>query len=83
MNILQQRVIERQAAKADLCAEHFGFPSAEECVEACIFDGVMPSICTNGACEYSTEYEPDQEHGFCEACGENTVVSIAVLQGVL
>ena len=34
-------------------------------------------------CDYTTEMEPDQEEGYCEACGGNTVVSALVLAGII
>ena len=34
-------------------------------------------------CDYTTEMEPDQEKGYCEACGGNTVVSVLVLAGLI
>jgi len=30
-------------------------------------------------CDYTAEMEPDQEEGYCEACGGNTMVSALVL----
>jgi tetratricopeptide (TPR) repeat protein len=32
---------------------------------------------------YTTEMEPDQDQGFCEACGGNTVTSALVLAGLI
>lgn len=42
-------------------------------------DSVVPGICTNSGCGYVTEYEPDQEAGWCEECETATVVSAFVL----
>ena len=70
-------------AKVDELAKGWGFADPEAMVEAYMFDGVMPAICTKESCSYSTEYEPDQSRGWCEVCGTNTVVSAAVLLGVI
>lgn len=40
-------------------------------------------ICTNPSCDYTTEVEPDQSHGFCEICETQTVKSCAVLAGII
>ena len=61
----------------------WGYQSPEDMVEDYIFDGLMPAICKTPDCGYSTEMEPDQSHGWCENCNKNTVVSAAVLLGVI
>jgi hypothetical protein len=48
-----------------------------------INDGLMPSICMNDGCNYSTEMEPDQDRGLCECCNTNSVTSAAILLGVI
>ena len=64
-------------------ATEWGYRSPEQLVEAYVFDGIMPAICTTPDCGYSTEMEPDQDRGWCEHCCTNTVVSAAVLMGVI
>jgi len=44
---------------------------------------VCPAICMTDGCDYTTEMEPDQDQGFCEACGGNTVTSALVLAGLI
>lgn len=61
----------------------WGFDSPEDMVEHHVLDGLMPSICMNRDCDYSTEYEPDQDRGWCENCCTNTVKSAAILMGVI
>ena len=34
-------------------------------------------------CDYTTGMEPDQDEGYCEACGGNTVTSALVLAGLI
>jgi hypothetical protein len=69
--------------KLNLLARDWGHTEPEALIEEYIFDGVMPGICQNQGCDYSTEYEPDQDAGWCECCGTNTVVSAAVLMGII
>lgn len=48
-----------------------------------MMDGVCPAICMNPDCDYTTDMEPDQDRGWCEVCGTNTVKSALVLAGVI
>jgi len=63
--------------------ESEGFDTLEEMLVACIADSVSPAICTAPNCNYTTEMEPDQRAGYCEACGCNTVQSALVLAGFI
>lgn len=63
-------------------ATDWGYEDPLEMIEDYVTDGLMPGICTEG-CGYSTEYEPDQDAGYCECCGTGTVVSAAILAGVI
>jgi len=44
---------------------------------------VSPAICMNDGCDYTAEMEPDQDRGWCEACGTNTVASALILAGLI
>ena len=57
--------------------------SLEEVLFASITDSVCPAICMTEGCDYTTEMEPDQDAGYCEACGGNTVTSALVLAGLI
>jgi hypothetical protein len=46
-------------------------------------DSVCPGICTNKGCDFTTEVEPDQDRGHCEACETQTVKSALVLAGFI
>jgi len=46
-----------------------------------VFDSVVPGICHNRDCNYTTGVEPDQMGGWCEECNTKTVVSGGVLLG--
>ena len=52
-------------------------------LEECTFDGVCLGICMNEGCEFTRMVEPDQNEGWCEMCGTPTVVSGAILGGVI
>jgi hypothetical protein len=56
-------------------ATYQGFASVDMLVEASL-DAVSPAICTD--CELTCETEPDQRHGHCESCGQNTVVAAPI-----
>jgi hypothetical protein len=64
-------------------ADDWGFHDPIDMAESYAFEGVYPAICMNKGCGYSTEYEPDQRKGWCESCSTNTVVSAAVLLGII
>jgi hypothetical protein len=78
--ILQQEV--RDAKLRALCAAE-GFDSIEAMLEAATFDNVSPGICIKADCDGTIEVEPDQDRGWCEVCGGNTVVSALVLAGII
>lgn len=50
-------------------------------LEEAVMDSIVPAICTT--CEGGTEMEPDQDRGWCESCGTNTVKSCLILAGVI
>ena len=77
---LQQHV--RDAKLRALCAAE-GVDSIEAMLEAATFDSVSPGICIKPDCDGTTEVEPDQDRGWCEACGGNTVVSALILAGII
>lgn len=56
-----------------------GYESLAKLLEAVVTDSVCPAICTTAACSYTCEMEPDQDRGWCELCGRNTVQSALVL----
>ena len=64
-------------------ADNWGFDEPTDMLESYLWEGTMPAICMNKGCDYSTEYEPDQNKGWCECCSTNTVTSAAVLMGVM
>ena len=73
---------ERQAKLAQLL-ETEGYATLEELLEAVVSDSVSPAICMNPRCSFTTEMEPDQDAGFCEECGTQSVKSALVLAGLI
>ena len=44
-------------------------------LEVYIIDGIVPCICANGDCGYSTDLESDSREGYCEECETHSVIS--------
>ena len=63
-------------------AEEYGSTVAE-LLEDFATDSLVPGICMNVGCDFTTEYEPDQRAGWCEGCQSRTVKSLLVLVGVI
>lgn len=74
---------EERRAKLATLAEATGYASFDELIEASVTDSVCPAICTEPGCSYTTDMEPDQDRGWCEACGRNTAASALVLAGFI
>jgi hypothetical protein len=72
----------REAKLAKLI-ENEGYDTLEEMAEAIFSDSISPAICVDPGCDYTTEMEPDQDAGYCEACGKNTVHSALVLAEII
>lgn len=72
-----------KAEKLRRLVEAEGFACVDDLLEVVVTDSVSPAICMNAGCNYTTEMEPDQEHGYCEVCGTNTVASALVLAGLI
>ena len=60
-----------------------GYPSVDALLEAVVTDSVSPAICVNEVCSYTCEMEPDQDRGWCEECGTNTMQSALVLAQII
>jgi len=74
---------EEKATKLRKLVESEGYSSLDALLQACIADSVSPGICIRPDCDYTTEIEPDQRCGYCEACGGQTVQSALVLAGII
>ncbi|UEM12374.1 hypothetical protein J4G43_049605 [Bradyrhizobium barranii subsp. barranii] len=77
-------VLSNKAVKLMKLCDLKGFESLDDLLLlAALTDSVCPAICMTEGCDYTVEMEPDQEQGFCEACGGNTVTSALVLAGLI
>jgi hypothetical protein len=69
--------------KAETLANQWGYDCPDALAHDYIFDSLVPAICSNPDCDYSTDMEPDQGAGHCENCGTNTLQSILIMQGLI
>lgn len=70
-------------AKLSKPIESEDFENLEQMLQATVFDSVSPGICVNPECNYTVEVEPDQDRGWCEACGTRVVHSALTLAGLI
>ena len=73
----------KRRAKLDKLIEIEGFESEEALFAAAITDSVCSAICLNDDCDYTAEMEPDQDRGWCEVCGTNSMASALFLGGLI
>jgi hypothetical protein len=74
--------VNQEASKLDRLASVWGV-TLTEFIEEYALDEVVPGICMNPGCDYTTEVEPDQREGWCEECGTGSVKSGIVLAGLI
>ena len=60
-----------------------GCGTVMELLELSAADCVCPAICMNDGCDYTAEMEPDQDRGWCEECGTNSMKSALILGGII
>jgi hypothetical protein len=75
--------LSHKAVKLMTLCDLAGFDSLDDLLQAAATDSACPSICMTEGCDYAAEMEPDQDQGFCDACGGNTVTSALVLAGLI
>ncbi len=68
--------------KLSTLADGYG-SSVEELLEEYGVESVVPGVCMNPDCDYTTECEPDQRKGWCDECETPSVRSLLVLEGVI
>ena len=76
-------VLSNKAAKLMKLCEMEGFRPLDQLLRQTAADSLCPAICMTEGCDHTTEMEPDQDRGYCEACGGNTVTSALVLAGLI
>lgn len=69
--------------KLEQLAQIEGYTDTLDLLQDASIDSVNPGICTNPDCDYTTEVEPDQAHGYCENCCTYTVASPLVLEDII
>lgn len=69
--------------KLQQLAEIEGFDDPMELLQEAITDSVVPGICMEPGCDYTTGVEPDQGRGWCELCEKNSVKSCLVLAEII
>ena len=72
-----------ESPKLQKLAEIEGFDTVDAMIEARVCDSVVPAICMNDDCDYTTGMEGDQDRGWCEVCETNTVKSCLLLAGLI
>jgi hypothetical protein len=60
-----------------------GYQSLEDFAKAFMVDNICPAICMAEGCDCVIEMESDQDEGYCEACGGNTITSGLVLANLI
>jgi hypothetical protein len=76
-------VLSLKAAKLMRLCEIEGYDTIEEILFVSLCDSVCPAICMSKDCDHTAKMEPDQDRGYCDACGGNTVTSALVLAGLI
>ena len=78
----EEAAVEVSNPKLKLLLEIEGLTYTQLC-QLSVYDSVIPGICMNPGCDYTTGVEPDQSHGWCEVCETQTVKSGAMLVGII
>jgi len=76
-------VLTTKAQKLMRLCEIEGYKGPYDLFEAVASDSVCPAICMTEGCDHTAEMEPDQDEGYCEACGGNTMVSALRLANLI
>jgi hypothetical protein len=78
-----QLVLTEKSKKFMRLCEIEGFKDPYDLLMAAFGDSVCPAICMTEGCDYTADIERDQDQGYCERCGGNTVTSALVLAGFI
>ena len=72
-------VLSMKASKLMRVCEAEGFATIDDLIALSVADSVCPAICMTERCDHIVPMESDQEEGYCEKCGGNTMVSVLIL----
>jgi hypothetical protein len=75
--------LSHKAAKLMKLCDLEGYKRLHDLLKASVTDSLCPAICMTEGCDHTTEMESDQDAGYCDACGGNTMVSALVLAGLI
>ncbi len=70
-------------AKLEKLAAMEGYDDVDQLFECRALDSTVPGICMEQGCDFTADYEPDQDQGWCECCDKNTVKSALVIAGFI
>ena len=76
-------VLSHRAKKLMTLCEAAGFRYLNDLLAASLADTVCAAICMTEGCDHVAQYEKDQDEGYCEACGGNTVTSALILAEII
>lgn len=65
----------RDREKLVKLAKEYGYRDVYAMIEKSAIDSLVPGICMEYGCDYSTDVEPDARENWCDGCGRNTVKS--------
>ena len=83
IELRRQPVSDLSQRKLKKLVELEGYDDDTDLIADAVTDSVCPSICMNDGCDYIAELEPDQDRGWCETCGTNSMKSALVLAGII
>jgi hypothetical protein len=72
-------VLSNKGAKLMTLCEAEGLERIDDLAALSVSDNLCPAICMTEGCDHVAEMESDQDAGYCEACGGNTMTSVLVL----
>jgi hypothetical protein len=70
---------EKAMTKLDLLTKSEGYKSSDDLLRSFVNESIVPGICINPGCEYTSSTEPDSDRGYCEICDTNSVHSCLIL----
>ena len=74
---------EEPKTKIEQLAQDCGYLSVVEMLEENLHKTMVPAICMEDGCNYSTDMEKDQTKGWCEICEKNNVQSCFEIEGLI
>ncbi|MCA1458824.1 hypothetical protein I6F35_37800 [Bradyrhizobium sp. BRP22] len=75
--------LSQKAQKLMKLCDQKDFHNLDDLLLAALLNSGCPAICMTEGCDHTAEMEPDQDQGFCQACGGNMLVSVLVLAGLI